>query len=142
MRREKGGLDIVDLEVWLKDYMDKFSHCHRDIAEDVSQISRQSIAVRRLEGVERNEEFLLRVDEMVDKYMSTTFEENVMTPNVMAAQLDLCQNLPCCCCFRAKADMSMLFCSELSAEVYKSTGLISSKSPVRWSPRCGTPLGG
>mmetsp|Transcript_79050 Transcript_79050/g.218798 ORF Transcript_79050/g.218798 Transcript_79050/m.218798 type:complete len:351 (+) Transcript_79050:130-1182(+) len=126
MRTEKGGMDIVDLEVWTKDYMDKFSHCHKDCAEDVSMIGRQSFAVRMLVGVERDEAFYQAVEDVVEKYINTEFEKNVMTANVMVSQIDVCQAMPCCCCIRARKDTSMLFCSELTADAYKHTGLIDS----------------
>lgn len=117
---------MVDLEVFLKDYMDKFSHAHCDVAEDPCKIGLHFVGVRFLLGLERDDVFYRAVEEKVEQYLQTDFE-NVMTNNMLVSQCDCCQYCPCCKCLLAREDVSELFCSELAAEVFKNTGLIDKK---------------
>lgn len=121
---EKGGVDLVDLETWIKDYMDKFSHS--SIARDPNTNGVHQVSVRMLHGLRRERDFYQGVEHVVDKYWDTDFETDTMALNVMRAQTDLCQNLPCCACLRAEEDDSMLFCSELVGAAYMASGLMDS----------------
>eukprot|EP00931_Biecheleriopsis_adriatica_P119166 TRINITY_DN94421_c0_g1_i1.p1 TRINITY_DN94421_c0_g1~~TRINITY_DN94421_c0_g1_i1.p1 ORF type:complete len:373 (+),score=28.70 TRINITY_DN94421_c0_g1_i1:68-1186(+) len=122
-KTEKGGLELVDLETYLKDHADKFSHCPVEVAEDPSKYEVHVEGVRMLIGVNRDEQFYKNIEEVVNQYWDNDFE---LSPD-KRSQLDLCECLPCCCCFKARNDTSKLICSEMAAEVYIRAGLISDK---------------
>merc|ERR1712157_30542 len=73
-------------------------------------------------GVERDVAFYQGIEEMVVKFSDTDFES--MNANMIASQVDFCQQIPCCVCFQANRDEKFLFCSEFAAEVYEAAGLI------------------
>jgi len=116
-RRDGNGLELVDLEVWVKDYIDKFSHS--DEPEDIGPFG---VSVRMLHGVSRNESFYQAVEERLNKYWDVDYEHEDRT----LGAIDLCQGsrLPCFGFEALREDDSSIFCSEFVAEVYKAAGLL------------------
>merc|ERR1740117_1398937 len=124
--QEHGGVDLVDLEVYVKDYLDKFSHTPHALCPDPSVIGPHSVSVRRLTGVDRDEQFYSNFEATVNALWDKQFKASMNTANTLAAQLDMCQGVcKCCVCCQADEDLAELFCSEVAAEAYKSTGLHS-----------------
>jgi len=123
---QTGGMDIVDLEVYLKDYVDKFSHM--PFPQDPTTSGIMMCAARMLRGVERDAEFYKRIEEVVNRFKDSPFEGSMMKRNVIKSQVDLCQS--CLPCFRAKHEVGMLFCSELAGEVYVGARLVSPELEV------------
>jgi len=120
-KTEKGGLDLVDLQVYLEDHVDKFSHFPE--GKDPSKFECGVVGVRMLLGATRDEQFYKNMEATVEKYWDVDFQRD---PD-KASQLDCCQCLPCCCCLRASNDDSDLICSEFAGQVYVRTGLVSDK---------------
>lgn len=127
---EKGGVELVDAEVFIKDYLDKHSHCRISTAVDPSAIGLHIVSARMLVGVERDAAFYRAFENSLTTFFNTRFEEDVMATNVMLSQIDLCQQCICCRCFLAKEDVSMLFCSELVAAVYRNANLVDQRNNV------------
>lgn len=113
--RDGHGFELVDLETWIKDFLDKFSHCAEPESEG------QFIAgVRFLLDFERTNDFYKIVQSKVNEFWHKPYEEHDIT---MAA-MDLCECIPGLSAMEMKSDDNSLFCSEMVAEVYKAVGLV------------------
>jgi len=137
IERERGGMDLLDFEVYTKDYLDKFMHANLAAFPDPDKISHQSVGVRLLSGIVRDTAYYEKIEASIDKYLSHLFKVDCRSSNIMVSQLDLCQEqLPCCSCLRAREDTEhSLICSEFVAEVYKNAGLVDSRlNPSEFVP--------
>jgi len=114
-----GGLDVVDLEVFMHDYMDQVSMTNSGL--------RAAVGFRFLEDAKRDEEFYRNIEEVVQKYYNTPFEKDPI--NMAKSEINCCNcvPLPCYCWCRPKPDTTSLFCSEFVAEAYKAAGLLPSR---------------
>jgi len=125
--RDGTGFEMVDLETWTKDYLDKYSHSF-----EPDNIGEMIVGVRFLTGIERNDDFYRTIQQKVDDYWFRPYE----TQDTMMAAVDLFECLPCCKFMKNKQDDSSIFCSELVAEFYKAAGMLdSSLSGGEFIPR-------
>mmetsp|Transcript_113883 Transcript_113883/g.317089 ORF Transcript_113883/g.317089 Transcript_113883/m.317089 type:complete len:592 (-) Transcript_113883:72-1847(-) len=113
--RDGHGFELVDLETWVKDFLDKHSHC-----ADPESEGQFLAGVRLLQGVERGEAFCSKVQAKVDEFWHRPYE----LQDITKAGFDLCECIPNLCPTEMKSDTNSLFCSEMVAEVYKATGLL------------------
>lgn len=114
--RDGQGFEMVDLETWVKDYLDKYSH---DAEPDA--IGQFFVGVRFLTDFERDEQFYKAVQQKVDDYWHRPYEQQ----DTMMAAIDLCECIPYLDFTYKKDDDSSVFCSELVAEIYKAAGLLN-----------------
>merc|ERR1719330_1582272 len=120
--QEKGGMDIIDFEVWVKDYLDKFQHNPAEV--NPSATAPHLLAVRRLTNFDRTKEWFQSFEAVVESYMNSPFNE-AMNWNIMSAQIDCCQSI--CrpgCCWRSLDDPKGLLCSTMVADAMKKTQLL------------------
>jgi len=124
LRREKGGMDFIDLEVWFKDYMDKFQH--NPTTMDPSRSGPHLVGIRRLTEYERTQAWYHSFEEAVNAHDAKYFNGD-MDWQMLSSQIDCCQGV--LCCWRVgdgdqKSKLRKLFCSVLAAEIYKGVGLL------------------
>lgn len=113
-----GGLDVLDLEVFVRDYLDQVSMTDSGL--------RAGVGVRFLRGVDRDDAFYSSLEGVVTKYFDTPFEKDFV--NMSKSQYNCCNWIPWLYCWcRPREDTSSLFCSEFVAEAYKAMGLISKR---------------
>jgi len=128
IRRETGGLEVVDFEVYAKDYLDKFQHNPQSFDPRTSAPHRMS--VRTLNDFQRTQAFYEAVEAAITKHLDKPFN-GAKTWNVMSSQLDMCQGCFRCYCCRvpwlANEQLDSLFCSVLIADIWKTAGLLDSK---------------
>ena len=82
---EHGGVDLVDCEVWTKDYIDKWSHFPYDTWPDPSLVGPHLVAVRRLEQVHRTDEFYQKFEASVKQHWDKRFELSMSSWNILLA---------------------------------------------------------
>lgn len=123
--KKEGGLDIVDAETFMKDYMDKFAHTPLSIASDPTTINTQSMSVRFLHSVKRDRAFYEAVQRCIVQNLNIPFDNSPSQKTFF----DTLENLPCCCCEIVKSSVKDGYiCSEFVAQMYESIGLVSSKN--------------
>ena len=109
---------LSDLHVWQQENRLKKS-------EDVKGWYYERMCIRPLQeplSDEQTEKYHEMLRELRDRPYEKDFDE------MTAAAIDLCDL--CCPCFRnEEANLSSLFCSELTAESYQRMGLMSDKLP-------------
>lgn len=118
---KRGGMEIVDLETYLKDYLDKFSYYEHPLEKEPC-----IVGVRMLSGFTRDVTFYTQVEDIVTEHWNKPFQHDVGNVKI---QIDCCQTLCYCCpstlsCCHAKDDSNSFICSELVAQVYVKTGLL------------------
>lgn len=116
-----GGLDLVDLETYLRDYLDKFSY-----SEHPLEMETVIVGARMLTDFDRNHDFYQQVEDVVDCNWDKPFQNDAGNVKI---QIDCCQTAcffcpSCISCCKAKDDAKALICSELAARVYIKTGLM------------------
>lgn len=131
-KKAGGGLDIVDLETYLRDYLDRFSYYELEKAEKTDP---HIVGCRMLQGLNRDLQFYKDVERVVTQAMDKPFQHSALNAQIMFDCFQcLCVGLPywtnpC----TAKNDNSAYICSELVGEVYIESGLV--KAGI-----CGTKL--
>jgi len=123
IHREQGGLDILDFEVYVKDYLDKFQHNPVDF--DPATSSAHLIGVRKMTNFQRSQDFYGKFEAALDAHDAKYFKSG-MSWNTMASQIDCCEGLVPyrCMPWAAREQLERLFCSVLVAEVLKGTDLL------------------
>jgi len=117
--RDGHGFELVDMETWIKDFLDKHSHC-----EDPDSEGTFYAGVRMLENFKRDDAFLKAIQDKIDAFWHRPYE----LQDITMAAVDLLDCIPGVSVSEMKRDDSSLFCSELVAELYIAGGLLPKKA--------------
>lgn len=129
-----GGMDMVDLETYFRDYLDRYSYYKRTKADKTSP---HIVGCRMLRGLNRDKQFYTDVERVLTQAKDKPFQHDAGNVKIM---VDCCQ----CCCVccpetcgmlspcTAKKSKDAYICSEIVAELYVEAGLMK-KGPCGMS---------